>query len=79
MKTTLFIALALLVIVGSWSLNVGHAQQSGVKRTDLQTHDLSVSGREVVQVRVDIAPGVVAPAHKHPGERDHFEIIKYHC
>lgn len=68
MKTTLFIALALLIIVGSWSLYVGHAQQSGVKRTDLQTHDLSVSGREVVQVRVDIAPGVVAPAHKHPGE-----------
>ncbi|MBO9201694.1 MULTISPECIES: cupin domain-containing protein [Niastella] len=44
------------------------AQQSGVKRTDLQQHDLSIPGREMVQVRVDIAPGVLAAKHKHPGE-----------
>jgi len=41
---------------------------TGVKRTDLQQHDLSIPGREAIQVRVDIAPGVLAPAHKHPGE-----------
>jgi quercetin dioxygenase-like cupin family protein len=41
---------------------------AGVKRTDLQQHDLSIPGREVIQVRVDIPPGVVAPNHKHPGE-----------
>jgi len=40
----------------------------GVKRIDLQQHDLSIPGREVIQVRVDIAPGVLAPNHKHPGE-----------
>ena len=44
------------------------AQQVGMKRTDLQRHDLSAPGREVIQVRVDIDPGVTAPAHKHPGE-----------
>jgi quercetin dioxygenase-like cupin family protein len=44
------------------------AQAQGVQRTDLQRHDLSVPGREVVQVRVDFAPGVVAPKHSHPGE-----------
>jgi quercetin dioxygenase-like cupin family protein len=44
------------------------AQQSGVKRTDLQRHDLSIPGREAVQVRIDIAPGAVAPRHTHPGE-----------
>ena len=44
------------------------AQQSGVKRTDLQQHDLSIPGREMVQVRVDIAPGVLAAKHNHPGE-----------
>jgi quercetin dioxygenase-like cupin family protein len=44
------------------------AQQSGVKRTDLQQHDLSIPGREMVQVRVDIAPGVLAAKHSHPGE-----------
>src|SRR5687767_7378933 len=44
------------------------AQQPGIKRTDLQRYDLSAPGREVVQVRVDIAPGVLAPNHSHPGE-----------
>jgi quercetin dioxygenase-like cupin family protein len=50
------------------ALHMAQAQQPGVKRTDLQQHDLSVPGREVVQVRVDIAPGVLAPNHSHPGE-----------
>jgi len=49
-------------------IGLAQAQQPGVKRTDLQQHDLSVPGREVVQVRVDIAPGVLAPNHSHPGE-----------
>ena len=44
------------------------AQQSGIKRTDLQQHDLSISGREVIQARVDIDPGMVFPKHTHPGE-----------
>ena len=44
------------------------AQQPGTKRTDLQRHDLSIPGREAIQVRVDIGPGEVAPRHKHPGE-----------
>jgi quercetin dioxygenase-like cupin family protein len=44
------------------------AQQPGTKRTDLQRHDLSVPGREVLQVRVDFDPGYVAPMHTHPGE-----------
>lgn len=44
------------------------AQLAGVKRTDLQRHDLSVAGREVIQSRVDIAPGVTSSVHTHPGE-----------
>jgi quercetin dioxygenase-like cupin family protein len=55
-----------LFIVGAiLTLN---AQQTGIKRTDLLRDDLSTPGREVVQVRVDIGPGVVAPNHSHPGE-----------
>jgi len=58
-----------VLIVGSGlALNVAQSQPPGIKRTDLQRHDLSVSGREIVQVRVDIAPGVLAPNHSHPGE-----------
>src|ERR1700741_3429176 len=40
----------------------------GVTRTDLQRHDLSASGYEAVQARIDIVPGVTAPWHTHPGE-----------
>jgi len=56
-----------LIVAGVLTLHETQAQQ-GVKRTDLQQHDLSIPGREVVQVRVDIAPGVLAPDHSHPGE-----------
>lgn len=41
---------------------------TGVTRTDLQQHDLSIRGHEAVQARIDIAPGAVAPWHRHPGE-----------
>ncbi|MGY3081505.1 quercetin dioxygenase-like cupin family protein [Bradyrhizobium sp. LM6.10] len=44
------------------------AQPTGVTRTDLQRHDLSAPGREAVQVRVDLAPGVAFGRHTHPGE-----------
>ena len=44
------------------------AQQNGVTRTDLQRHDLSAPGREAIQVRVDLAPGVAFGKHTHPGE-----------
>jgi quercetin dioxygenase-like cupin family protein len=62
------VAVAVLFAGNGLALDVAQAQQPGVKRTDLQQHDLSIPGREVVQVRVDIAPGVLAPNHSHPGE-----------
>jgi quercetin dioxygenase-like cupin family protein len=49
-------------------LQLAHAQLAGVGRTDVLKHDLGDSGREVVQARVDIGPGVAAPNHSHPGE-----------
>jgi quercetin dioxygenase-like cupin family protein len=68
MKTPRIIALAVLVVANSLALHVALSQQQGIKRTDLQRHDLSVPGREVVQVRVELAPGVSFPKHTHPGE-----------
>jgi quercetin dioxygenase-like cupin family protein len=44
------------------------AQQQGIRRIDLQRHDISIPGREVVQVRVEFDPGSVFPRHRHPGE-----------
>ena len=68
MKTARIMTLAVLIVGSGLVLQVARAQQPGVKRTDLQRHDLSVPGREVVQVRVDFAPGVAFPKHSHPGE-----------
>lgn len=60
---------AVVLLFGSGlALQVAQAQAPGIKRIDLQQHDLSTPGREVVQVIVELAPGVVAPAHWHPGE-----------
>ena len=69
MRTTQIIAMVALMIFGSAiATNVARAQQPGIQRTELQRHDLSAPGREVVQVRVDFGPGVVFPRHSHPGE-----------
>jgi quercetin dioxygenase-like cupin family protein len=57
------VMLAALIIPDSAS-----AQLKGLGRTDLQQHDLSIPGREAVQVLVDFKPGVTAPKHSHPGE-----------
>jgi len=61
------VAGALIVGLGV-TLHVTQAQQSGIKRTDLQRQDLGVPGREVVQVRVDLDAGVEFGRHSHPGE-----------
>ena len=68
MKTVRILWVAMLLTVGIVALHAAQAQQPEVTRTDLQRHDLSIHGREVVQVRVGFDPGVVAPKHKHPGE-----------
>lgn len=74
MRTTRIIAVAVLITISGVALHVARAQQGGIKRTDLQRPDLSVPGREVVQVRVDFGPGVVAPRHNHPGEEIVYAI-----
>jgi quercetin dioxygenase-like cupin family protein len=68
MKKTQFIAVAAVILGTSVAVHVARAQQSGITRTDLQQHDLSIPGREVVQVRVDFSPSVAFGRHTHPGE-----------
>jgi quercetin dioxygenase-like cupin family protein len=74
MKPIRIIAMAGLIAGIGLALHGVQAQAPGIKRTDLQQHELSVPGREVVQVRVDFAPGVVAPRHSHPGEEIVYAI-----
>jgi quercetin dioxygenase-like cupin family protein len=59
---------AAALIVSALAPHVALAQGPVTKRTDLSRNDLSVPGREAIQVLVEFAPGVVAPNHTHPGE-----------
>jgi len=69
MTTKRIIAAVLWIIASSGALQVMSAsQQTGVRRIDLQRHDLSAPGREVVQVRVELDPQAAFPKHRHPGE-----------
>ena len=68
MKATQYIAAIALMVFGGLALHVAPTQQPGTRRTQLQRHDLGVPGREVIQVRVELDPGVVFGKHWHPGE-----------
>lgn len=67
MKTTRIVTLAMLLIGSAMAFSPAQAEQP-LQRTDLLKNDIDVPGHEVVQVRVDIAPGVLAAKHSHPGE-----------
>jgi len=67
MNATRLIAVAVLIVGTGLALHVTQAQQPGIMRLDVLRHDLGVPGREVIQVRVDFAPGVAFPRHSHPG------------
>lgn len=58
----------LMTVAGSGAPLPAQPRPAGTTRTDLQRHDLSVAGREVLQARVDLAPGTSFPRHTHPGE-----------
>jgi quercetin dioxygenase-like cupin family protein len=68
MKTARMMVVAVLIVGSALALHVARAQPVGTRRIDLQRHDLSVPGREVVQMIVELAPGTTAPRHSHPGE-----------
>lgn len=68
METTRILAVAVLIAGSSLALYVAQAQQAGIRRTELQRHDLGVAGREVIQVRVELDPGAAFGKHTHPGE-----------
>jgi quercetin dioxygenase-like cupin family protein len=71
MKTTRAMAVAVLIVGTSLAPQMARAQDAGmagIKRIDLQRHDLSAPGREAIQVRVDFEPGAAFGRHTHPGE-----------
>lgn len=57
-----------VVVGGGLILQIAQAQPLGIRRVDLQRHDLSAPGREVIQTIVELDPGVASSRHTHPGE-----------
>jgi quercetin dioxygenase-like cupin family protein len=68
MKSTLIMWVAIVFAGTAVVPKNAQSQQPGSRRTELQRHDLSIPGREVIQVRVDFDSGYVAPRHTHFGE-----------
>ena len=62
-KSFCFAVLAVLALTAAVM-----AQQAGFTRVALQTQDLSIPGKVVVQARAEFEPGVAASRHTHPGE-----------
>ncbi|MFT2215379.1 cupin domain-containing protein [Rhizobium giardinii] len=68
MKISRTLIAAALIAGAGLSVTAAQAQQQQIQRTDLVQNDISVAGREVLQVRVDFEPGAVSINHTHPGE-----------
>jgi len=68
MKATRMALVVGILVASGLVLHVARAQQAGTRRIDLQRHDLSVPGREVIQTIVELDPGVTSSRHTHPGE-----------
>jgi quercetin dioxygenase-like cupin family protein len=64
----IIVVLAAATFATALALHTALAQQVGARRIDLQRHDLSATGREVIQTIVELEPGTTAPRHSHPGE-----------
>lgn len=74
MKALRIALTAFLIGVGTLTPHLAHAQQGGITRTDLVRSDIEAPGREVIQVRVDFAPGAAFGRHTHPGEEVAYVI-----
>ncbi len=67
MKIIRSIVIAAAAASASLSL-IGAAQAQELKRTGLVQSDISVPGKETLQVRVDFPPKAASINHRHPGE-----------
>ena len=61
-KSVFFSILSLLIATAAF------AQAPEIKRTPLQTVQLSTPGKVAIQMIVEVAPGGTIPRHTHPGE-----------
>jgi quercetin dioxygenase-like cupin family protein len=74
MKTARITTAGVATLAGVVVLQLASAQQLGIQRSEVLRNDLSVPGREVIQVLVDFAAGASFPRHSHPGEEVAYVI-----
>lgn len=67
-KRTSLAAAALFSFVAFFTPESASAQQSGISRTNLQRHNIEISGYETIQARIDFEPESAFGMHSHPGE-----------
>ena len=68
MRTARVVLVGTIIVASGLVLHIVRAQAVGITRIDLQRHDLSVPGREIIQTIVELGPGVTSSRHTHPGE-----------
>jgi len=70
MKTrkNILIGSAVFCLIAFFAPGAAFAQIPGVKRTDLQKHNIEAPGYETIQARIDLEPGAAVGMHSHPGE-----------
>lgn len=67
-KNLLLTTVTFLSLTAFFTPETASAKQSGIKRTDLQKHDIEVLGYETIQARIDFEPHTAFGMHSHPGE-----------
>lgn len=72
MKFRIIAAVGLFGVAGGFQAEA--AKLFGTRRTEVQRAVVSVPGREVIQTRVELDPGVTSAKHKHPGEEVVFVL-----
>ena len=65
----LFRTVAAILLIVTYAISTSaQTKPSGISRTELQRHDISTPGSEVVQAHIDFEPGTAFGNHNHPGE-----------
>ncbi|HSD06088.1 cupin domain-containing protein [Flavobacterium sp.] len=67
-KKNLFTAIVTIVLIGTYTISACAQTKNGIGRIELQRHDISTLGREMVQAHIDFEPGTAFGNHNHPGE-----------
>ena len=68
-KKNLLRTVLTILLIGAFTISASaQTKNSGISRTELQRHDMSTSGTEMVQAHIDFEPGTAFGNHKHPGE-----------